>query len=523
MDPPPGTPQPALPPDPLAVGLANASLLGIGYALLRRPWLALGAAAGSVALLGSVVVTGSRWLEALVALWWLACAAHGWHLARSTAKSSAGGGSWRGGDRRLRLQALAVTGPVLLSFAIVRIDAQLIERDAVAAHRDGDCARTLSRLDEYGPFHRLFAAPLTERAERETEACELLLSAEGLADEWQRDAAVRAFAQYAAHPGARWDGAGNRTADLHLALAEDDLDRSLAGETPALASGFDHLATVLDRQPGRAAEVEGVLDGFLDALPADNPCATRAVAGWLGEREPDGSALDRAADVVPTLEPAVSLDCGERLLERSRWEEARDVYRDLVDAHPDHERADEAADGVERAEAGIELVAVRALLEAEPTAGEPRYCDDPAPYRAAPPYRGAGPHPALLLGDEEGTATGGELPDSWLAEGPRDAVLIVCLGTPQMGDAIETCSYESDLGIDGSSAVTFRETRVPLRAFELRTGELVSDRALEIGGASCPDVLTWETFLDYDIPPSEVYAESSPADVRAAYEALITP
>ncbi|RMI36818.1 hypothetical protein EBN88_20585 [Streptomyces triticirhizae] len=514
----------------MAVALANASLLGAGYAILRRRALALGAAAVSVGLLSLLVATGGRWLEALVALWWLACTAHGWRLARSAAKSAAGdagwrggGARWRGGDRRRRLLALAVTGPVLLGFAIVRIDAQLIERDATAAHRDGDCARALSRLDQHGPFHRLFAAPLTEGTERETEACELLVAARRLTDEGQRGAAAQAFTRYAAHPGARWDEAGDRAADLHLAQAEDDLARSLAGETPELASGFGHLATVLDRHPGREAEVEAVLDGFLGGLPADDPCATRTIAGWLDEREADGSALDRAAEVVPALEPAASFDCGDRLLERSRWEEAHEVYRDLVEAHPDHERAGEAADGVERAEAGIELVAVRALLDPEPLTGEPRYCEDPAPYRAAPPYRGGGPHPVLLLGDEEGTETGGDLPDSWLADGPEDAVLVVCLDTPRMGDAVETCPYESDLGVDGYSDVTFRETRVPLRAFELRTGELVSDRALEIGGASCPDVLSHETISGYDIPPSEVYVESSPSDVRAAYAPLVTP
>ncbi|SOD63233.1 hypothetical protein SAMN06297387_109176 [Streptomyces zhaozhouensis] len=538
MDPTPGTSPSSPPPgdaDPLAVGVANASLLGGGYALLRRPGLALGAALVSLALVGFLAASPSWWREVLLLAWWVFVSVHGWYLAggrpargawRAEAGES-GKGGWLRGIRRQRLLALTAAVPLVLSVAIARFDAHAIEGDATAAHREGDCERSLARSDALGFFHRLYDAPLTSRVDDEAEACELLVEAERLLDSEERVAAAGTFADYADHASALWEGARDRGAELYLAEARDGLDAALAGgDVELLAAAFDQLDVVWSRFPERGGEAEEALDGFLGALPTDDACVTREIAGWLDatdEEEEDAApdtALGRSVGVVPEIQPAALVGCGEELLSDERWESARAQYRGLVDRYPDHELAGEAEQGIERAETGIELEAVRALLD-DGYGGEPDYCDDPAPYRGAPAYDGGGPHPALLFNDEEGTGAG--LPDSWRAEGAEDAVLVVCLGTAEMGAAVETCPYESDLGINGSVDVTFHELRVPLRAYELRTGELVSDSALAVGGASCPAVLTYETYTGVGIPPSEVYVEPSDSDRRAAYRPLIEP
>ncbi|GAA3884702.1 hypothetical protein [Streptomyces sedi] len=522
--------QPASGADPLAVGVANASLLGGGYALLRRPWLALGAVLVSLALIGFLAASPSRWREALLLVWWVAVVVHGWYLAggrpaRGAWRADAGEGGkggWRKGIRRQRLLALTATVPLLLSVAIARFDAHAIEGDASAAHREGDCERALASSDELGFYHRLYDAPLTSRVDDEAEACELLVEAERLVAAGERIDAADVFADYDGHSGALWDGARDRGSDLYLAEARAGLESALERGAPeSLETAFDQLDALWARFPERGAEADEVLDDFLGALPTDDACVTRDIAGWLDdtggaeEGAGTGAALDRAVGVVPEIQPAALAGCGEEMLSHEQWELARNQYRDLVDRYPDHELVGEAEDGIERAETAIELAAVRSLLDGG------GYCDDPAPYRGADAYDGGGPHPALLFNDEEGTGAG--LPSSWRAEGAEDAVLVVCLGTAEMGDAVETCPYESDLGINGAVDVTFRELRVPVRAYELRTGDLVSDSALAIGGASCPAVLTYETYSGIGVPPSEVYVEPSDSDRRAAYRSLIEP
>ncbi|RKN41629.1 tetratricopeptide repeat protein [Streptomyces hoynatensis] len=510
--------------------------------MLGRRRLALGGLGVTVLLVALLTsVAPAVWCECLVLLWWVAAVLHGWYLAggrlRRTRREAAPAGApdasgdplpeagaptARGGRvGRQRLFALGVAAPVLVAFAALRIDASQIEGDAAEAHRAGDCSRALSLLDGLWFGHRVADAPLAERADDGVAACELLLEARRQA-ETDRLRAARTLETYETRPGALWEGARDLRADLFLAQAAEELDTALTGDTEALATGFDQLTTVLGEFPEQEDEVEGVMEGFLDELPVEDDCRTKTITDWLGQRPAGGNVLDRAAEAVPRLAPAALLGCGDDLMAEDDWAEARDRYRQLLDEYPGHELAGRAEEGVEQAGLAIELDRVRELLRTDYTDEQPAYCDDPAPYHGAAPYRGHGPHPALLFGNEE---RAGALPSSWLADDAAEAVLVICLGEETMGDAVETCPYESDLGVYGYQDVTFHKREIPARVYEVRTGEPVSQGSIQIGGASCPDVLEYETYLDLDltIPPSDVYVTSSDADVRAAFEPLINP
>jgi hypothetical protein len=64
---------------------------------------------------------------------------------------------------------------------------------------------------------------------------------------------------------------------------------------------------------------------------------------------------------------------------------------------------------------------------------------------------------------------------------------------------------------------------IPLKVYELRTAKLVAETSVEIGGASCPQRLSYTYYMTDLGPPSEVYVEASDADVHAAFRSLIIP
>jgi hypothetical protein len=103
-------------------------------------------------------------------------------------------------------------------------------------------------------------------------------------------------------------------------------------------------------------------------------------------------------------------------------------------------------------------------------------------------------------------------------------VLVACVGELRYGSSVATCPYESDLRPFGYTDVTFHNRRFPVRVYEVRTGQLVGeDTRLEIGGTSCPPLLSYEYYGIDTGPPSDEYVDSSPPDVRAAYESLLNP
>ncbi|WP_219806331.1 hypothetical protein, partial [Streptomyces sp. SM12] len=382
--------------------------------------------------------------------------------------------------------------------------------------------RALPLLNGLSPAHRVADAPLAKRAAEEAEACELLLNSERQEGS-QRLRAARTLLDYTDHPGARWEEAERHWAGLLLAEASDDLDTALTGDVEALDSGFRHLSAVLGEFPdgaGVADDAGEVLDGFLDRLPTDDACATERIAAWLGGREPGEKALERATGIVPEIEPGAKVGCGADLMADHQWAEALGRYEQVTDEYPDHELAAEARTGADDASAAIELDEVRDRLLVSTGSDIPDYCGTPAPYRKAAPYEGDGPHRALVFGDPDHK---GELASSWLADGAGDAVLVICAEEPTMGATVETCPYESGLSAGGNQSVSFREKEIPIRVYEVRTGELVTERNLRVRGASCPETLEYEYLITDLGPPSEVYVTPSRDDVRNAYRSVIAP
>ncbi|MEQ4304984.1 hypothetical protein ABNF97_26985 [Plantactinospora sp. B6F1] len=457
--------------DPLAAALGNASLIGVGYLMLGRIRLAVAATLVSVVLVASLV-WGARsgWAEIVVLLWWVALVGHAWLLA---------GGRRPGAVQRdQRLVALAVTVPVLLAVGFLRFDAAGIERTVTEARGSGDCARALTALDRVSFGHRVADAPLTVRGERSVEACQ------------------------------------------RLRAAEQRLASGLTGDPDGLKAGFDELGAVLVDLPGHEKMVDATLDRFLGELPTDDPCRTATVTDWLRQRPATNNALDRATEVVARTAPAALVDCADGLMAGSEWEAARTRYQQLLDQYPGQELNARAVEGVKRAGLAIELANVRSLLDG-PASSRPAYCTKPAPYSAATPYTKGRTNRALFYGDDEYTK---KLPATWRAADVTAAVLIVCVGRKEYGTTVRTCPYENKISKRFPTYVAFRKIAIPVQAYELRTGKLVFNSKVQISGASCPRILRYTRYgslIDLG-PPSEVYVTASNANVRAAFQSLIT-
>jgi hypothetical protein len=462
---------PALAPearDPLAVALGNASLLGTGYLMLGRRGLAVATGLVTVVLVAvHFAAVRSAWSETIVLLWWAALIGHGYLLA--------GGRTRWAVVRGQRLTALGVTVPVLLAVAFLRFDAATIGRDVADARRSGDCPRATTALDRVWFGHRVADAPLTARDERTGEACRRL----------------------------RWAG--------------EKLTAALQADTGALEDGFDTLTRVLAELPGHQKMVEATLDRFLARLPTENLCATAAITDWLDRRQASHPALHRSAEVAARTAPAALTGCGDDLAAAEDWPAARARYRQLLDRYPGDAHTAGAQAGVKRATLAIELANVRGLLEG-PTGTQPEYCSKPAKYSGAAPYR-KGTNRALFYGNDE---YAGKLPAGWRTTDAARAVLVVCADETAYGTAVRTCPYENKTFRQFPTQVTFHKIAISVKAYELRTGRLVAKRKIQIGGKSCPRVLTYTTYFATDLgPPSQVYVAASKARVQAAFKSLI--
>lgn len=462
-------PRPVSPVDPLAVAAGNASLLGVGYALLGRRWLAVATCLVTVALVVVLVsVAPFVWFEGVVVLWWAFLVGHGWVLARRRPRL--------GQPRRQRLIALGVAVPVLLAVGLVRFDAGRVEDAVTAARASGDCREALAATNGLWFGHRVVDAPSSAAADETVAACD------------------------------------------RLGAAAKEFDAALSGDTEALDAGFRHLSVVL---PGHREMVAVTLDGFLADLPAEDPCDTTAITDWLSRETPRGAVLRPATDLVPRLAPAAIVACADRRLAAGQWQVARTHYQQLLEQYPDHELVPEATEGARKATQAIELANVRGLLTPQTAGAQPTYCTEPAPYSGAAPYVPNAPNRALVFGNEAHT---GKIPPGWLARDAADAVVVVCAGETEYGTPVETCPYESTLSLFGYQDVTFRKIAIPVRVFEVRTGRLVAEFKVEIGGASCPPVLEYTSYSYTDFgPPSEVYVTASIGDVQAAFRPLLTP
>ncbi|MCT9145561.1 hypothetical protein N4G67_41975, partial [Streptomyces violarus] len=132
----------AAPADPLAVALGNATLLGLGYLLLRRRRLTGIAVIGTVGLVDLTAKTADTWYEILLLLWWAAGIAHGWLLARRRPE--------RVVRRGQRAGTLTLTLAVVLTASLLRIDAYGIENRVTEAREGGDCEAAVAAQGEVG-------------------------------------------------------------------------------------------------------------------------------------------------------------------------------------------------------------------------------------------------------------------------------------------------------------------------------------------------------------------------------------
>ncbi|TMR07544.1 hypothetical protein ETD83_00125 [Actinomadura soli] len=464
------SPEPAPPPvrvhDPLAVAVGNASLLGVGYLILGRRKTALGTGIITLVLLSILVSAAQWWCETLVLLWWAAVVAHGW--------SAAGGRTGRVTVGGQRMVALGVTVPVLLAAGLLRFDAARIEQRVAEAREDGDCARVLSDGKSAWFGHRVAGAPAISSGDEAVDACRRLRTAE---------------------------------AKLTTGLT--------AGDTGSLKAGFDILASVL-AEPGNRRTVGTALDGFLGRLPTQDACRTVTVTDWLRNRRPDHDALDRSSSAVTRTAPAALVGCGDNLMKAKEWASARARYQQLLDQYPQDGRTGTAKEGVREATLSIELAHVRSLLEGSYDE-QPGYCSSPAKYSGAKAY-GRGINRALFYGNDEYTD---DLPGKWRVKDAADAVLVVCVGEQKQGSTVETCTYRSKSS-GKLYQVSFHKIALPVKVYELRTGRLVVNRKVQIGGRSCPSVIKYNSsFLDDFGPDPDRYVNPSKSDVRAAFTSLI--
>jgi hypothetical protein len=456
--------------DPLAAALGNASLLNVGYLMLgrRKPAVVTGLIT-LVLLIFLASVFRTAWFEFVVVLWWVALIAHAWFLA--------GRGAQRVVLRNQRLTAAGITAVVLLVVGFLRLDAAGIERTVTDARASGDCDRALTALDEVAFGHRVADAPLVVRGERTVEACH------------------------------------------RLRTAKDALATGLTPDTRALKAGFDGLTSVLADLPGHEKMVDVVLDRFLAALPAKNPCTTVVITDWLRQRQVSNNAMDRAAVVVERTAPTAIVACGDDQMTAKEWARAKLLYQQLLDLYPGQELAAKAQEGIKQATLALELANVRSLLQGS-SSSQPTYCSKPAPYSAAAPYA-PGNNRSLLYGGDD---YAGRLPAEWKAGDVTDAVLVVCAGTKEYGTAVKTCPYENKTFRNFPTQVTFHKIAIPVKAYELRTGKLVVDTKVEIGGATCPKVLSYTTYGTFDVgPPSQVYVAEADADVNAGFRPVFAP
>jgi hypothetical protein len=460
--------------DPLAVVVGNASLLSLGYWLLRQRALAVVTELVTLALVIVMVTSAQTWAEILVLVWWAAMVVHGWLLARRQPV--------RGANAGQRVAAVAVTVPVLLVVSLLRVHADGIGQTVADARRSGDCPRAVHALNGvwFGP--RLVDAPLAAHDDKTADACRRL-----------------------------------RTVQDQLALG------LRTGASATLQSGFDGLNQVRSDFPGHEPMVSAVLTGFLAGLPTSDPCRTATVTDWLGKHQRTGPDRVRTGGVVARTAPAAVTGCGDRLMATHNWSSARTRYQQLVSQYPREHLAGHAKAGIQRATLAIQLATVRERLDT--TSGVlPEYCDHPAAYSAAPPYR-KGLNRALFYASQRdsGHPYDGDylshVPRTWRVNLVEHATLIVCADTEKNGTTVQTCPYENKLSSYFPTTVAFHKIAIPVRAYELRTGRRVLSTTVQIAGTSCPNPLPYTTFAGgIDIgPPGNVYVNASANDVSAAF------
>ncbi|PZT70719.1 hypothetical protein DN402_06750 [Streptomyces sp. SW4] len=255
--------------------------------------------------------------------------------------------------------------------------------------------------------------------------------------------------------------------------------------------------------------MEAALDDFLRRLPTEDACETVAVADWLRERGPRGTALAAAPARAARITPGALMECGDALFDEGRWSEARARYQRLLDEHPGDGRAGAARKGIRRTVLAVQLDRVEELLGG-PVGTDGGYCARPAKYEGAPARR-KGANPAVFRGAPDHTD---KLPAGWRVSDPAEAALVVCAQETGRGAAVETCAYRDHE--QRIRNITFYKIALRVKVYELRTGRRVTDRTVQLGGASCPGIITY-----YGSAPSFEYVEPAAADIRRAFGPVV--
>lgn len=480
----PVPPRPAT--DPVVAVAGNATMLGIGYMFMRRPILAALALAGTGFLLWSAAVqTENPLWRFLLPAWGLVMILHAWWLTRRTRPERLVDLIEPDPARRPRMFAVTAASLVLLTLGWFRLDAWWISHDAETAHAAGDCERATSALESFDAVHRVAFGPITLRGEEELEACDLLLTA---LDQPPTQAADT-IAAYMAHPGAEWDGAGAKRAEFLL-------DASMTPGEPELSTieeAFGALSSTLEEHPDQSGTVRSTVEEFMDDLTEAPPCNGYMVDDWMAGRTWEEPELAEPVAAASDQVPVRMLGCAQARAESEDTMGAGILYREFLSAYPDHELAGDAADGILNSGA---------------------YCDNPAAYQGAPAYEGAGPHPMRLIG---WSAEDRGFPESWLAATADETQLVVCVEA-EVGEYQDSCSYGN-----GELWAVFWVHKFTIRAYELRTGALVTEYTREIGNP-CPDYLdgTYNTISIYISGDTlGMASEYTDADFRGMFADLV--
>lgn len=455
---PPSTP-PSSPVDRVTVVLGNAVLPGLGYAFARRWWTAVAALAGAVVLFWLLVRTSSLGYEVLLAVWWALGIVHGALLRDAPAQQE---------ERRRRHIALgAMVLAVLVLGVSLRYQAAEVAAEVESARSDGDCVAVRTAQGGLSFFVRASNAPLAAEGEQTVDACDRL----------------------------------DEAADL--------MERGLAGNLVAAKKGFAALDAA---RPGDGALARSALDKFLRGLDSHGPCVIASATDWLSGHDKKSALRERASDVADRKAPAALSKCGDSHMKAEQWAKARKSFQDLIADHPRSSFTDHARKELTQAKREIQLERVESRLD------DGSYCAKPLAYEAAKAY-GKGENRALFAyGNGEEHIK--DLPGKWKTADAREATMIVCTGEPSDGEVVATCPYTKDDAPQVSFNASWAKVKIPVKVYELRTGKVVADRSVQIGGTSCPfRYKTFQNPLAGSTITESVWPSAS--DVRKAFAPLL--
>jgi len=326
----PSTQAPPVPRSGPGAVLLNLTGLGLGYAYLRRWWLAGFAVAGTVALLVADGVSGSHLWAAAVLGWAALLSVHAGLLARRH-PGPAGRRSVLAGVVAFVLVAAGVTGYGVLARAATT--------DGMAAMRAGDCARAVERFDAAtGPYRLGADLPTAQTARGQ---CTAFLRAAGARERSDHAAAVRTYRYLEkSFPHSVLAGAVHRElAETYVAEARDfaePLDmptaREAVGVLKVVHDEFGDTSAA-DQVPGAVAELFAAAgEPTARAQVCDRLPALNYFAGL------DKAMAPRTVAVADARRADALLDCGLGKLRAGDAATAAPILDNYANEYPKHAR-----------------------------------------------------------------------------------------------------------------------------------------------------------------------------------------